>query len=46
MASERQFMAEYLGRDELWKAAQAQARLQALAAFKQALLARTARDED
>lgn len=46
MASERQFIAEFVRREELWRAAQAQARWQALAAFKEVLLAYKAREKD
>jgi len=45
MASERQWLAERVKREEYWRAAEAQARLRALQAFKQALLARLALEE-
>ncbi len=40
MASERQWLAEQVRREEFWRAAEAQARLRALQALRQAILAR------
>ncbi|MFQ5927584.1 MAG: hypothetical protein ACE5MH_09145 [Terriglobia bacterium] len=45
MASEQQFMAEFVREDKFWKAAQAQARFEALAAFKKVLLTRKTWDD-
>ncbi len=45
MASERQWLAEEVKREEFWRAAKAQARLHALQAFREALLARLALEE-
>ena len=42
MASEREWLAEQVKREEFWHAAEAQARLRALQALRQALLARLA----
>lgn len=45
MTSERQWLAEQVKREEFWRAAEAQARLRALQALRQALLARLALEE-
>lgn len=46
MASEQQFITQFLRREEFWRAAQAQARWQALAAFKEVLLTYKAKEKD
>lgn len=45
MTSERQWLGEQVKREEFWRAAEAQARLRALQALRQALLARLALEE-